>query len=53
MKPTTDVYLNKVSHLARSWGVTRTVKKGMNKKKLKMSQKTGFLAQFDRFLILQ
>ena len=39
MKLTTDIYLNKVFHLAKSWGVTHSMQEGKNKKTQKMSQK--------------
>ena len=40
---TTNMYLNKVFHLAKSWGVTHRVCDSVNKKPLKMSQKNLFL----------
>ena len=44
MKLTTNMYLNKVSHLAKSWGVTHRVSEGIYKKPLKMSQKISFFS---------
>ena len=46
MKVTTNVYLKKMFHFAKSWGVTHRVPEGVNKNPLKMSQKINFLAQF-------
>ena len=43
IKLTTNMYLNKVFHLAKSWGVTHSVCDSVNKKPLKMSQKNLFL----------
>ena len=43
IKLTTNMYLNKVFHLAKSWGVTHRVCDSVNKKPLKMSQKNLFL----------
>ena len=44
MKPTTDIYLNKVFHLPKCWGVTHRVSEEIHKKTpLKMIQKTSFL----------
>ena len=37
------MYLNKVFHLSKSWGVTHRVCDSVNKKPLKMSQKNLFL----------
>ena len=42
IKLTTNMCLNKIFHLAKSWGVTHRVYEGVNKKPLKMSQKTRF-----------
>ena len=42
MKLTSDIYRNKVFHLAKSWDVPHKVYKGINKKPLKMSQKINF-----------
>ena len=33
------IYINKVFHLAKSWGVTHKVWKGINKKTLKLTKK--------------
>ena len=41
MKLTTDIYLNKVFHLVKSWGVTQGVR-GNKKNTLKMSKKNQF-----------
>ena len=43
IKLTTTMYLNKVFHLAKSWGVTHRVCDSVNKKPLKMSRKNLFL----------
>ena len=43
IKLTTNMYLNKVFHLAKSWGVTHRVCDSVNKKPLKMSRKNLFL----------
>ena len=45
-KRTADIYLYKIFHLAKSWGLSHRVYKGINKK-LKMSQ---IAAQFRPFL---
>ena len=50
MKLITIMYLHKVFYLAEDWGVTHRAQKGVNQKPLKMSQKIGFLAQFQVFL---
>ena len=50
MKLTTDIYLNKVFHLAKSCGVSHRVHEGVNKKTLKISQKINFVAKFRPFL---
>ena len=43
IKLTTNMYLNEVFHLVKSWGVTPRVCDGVNKKPFKMSQKNIFL----------
>ena len=49
-KLTTDIYLNKVFQLPKSWGITHRLHSiSINKKTPKMSQKTSFLAQFGTF----
>ena len=50
MKLTTDIYLNKVFHLAKSWSVIHRVQEGVNKKNHKMSQQISYLATFRPFL---
>ena len=40
---TTNIYLNKVFHLAKSWVVTHRVCDGVNEKPFKMSQKKSIL----------
>ena len=47
MKLTTDIYLNKVFHLAKSWGVTQGV--GGHKQKNSQNEPKRFLAQFRPF----
>ena len=42
MELTKNIYLNKVFHLVKSWGVIHRVKEGINKKTHKMRQKTVF-----------
>ena len=42
MERTTDIYVNKVFHLAKSCGVTHKAKEGINKKALKLGQKNQF-----------
>ena len=42
MKLTTDAYLNKVFHLAKSWGVSHRVYESVNKKTLKNEPKNQF-----------
>ena len=49
IKLTTNMYLNKVFHLAKSWGVTHRVCDRVNKKPLKMSQKILFLIIIKNF----
>ena len=44
------IYLNNVFQLAKSWGVSHRLYKGVNKKTLKMRKKKNFLAQFRPFL---
>ena len=44
MELTTDIYLDKVFHLAKCWGVTHMKYESINKKTLWMSQKLNFLA---------
>ena len=39
MKLTTDIYLNKVFHLTKSWGVIHSMLEGKNIKTQKMGQK--------------
>ena len=46
MKLTTDIYLNNVVHLVKSWGLSHRIYKVVNKKTLKMTQKINF---FDHF----
>ena len=44
MKPSTDIYLNKVFHLPKCWGVTHRVSEAIHEKHLlKMIQKNSFL----------
>ena len=50
MKLTTDIYLNKIFHMAKSCSVSHKVYKGADKKALKISQKKFFLDQFRPFL---
>ena len=52
MKLITDIYIyiKKVFHLAKSWGVIHRVEEGVHKKTHKMTQKISFLAQFSPFL---
>ena len=47
MKLTTDIYLSKVSHLAKSWGVTQGV--GGHKQKNSQNEPKRFLAHFRPF----
>ena len=52
-KLTTNTFLNKFFHMARSWDVTHKVSDSVNRKPLKMSQKILFWPNFIHFLILQ
>ena len=47
MKLTTDIYLSKVSHLAKSWGVSQGV--GGHKQKNSQNEPKRFLAHFRPF----
>ena len=49
MNLTTIMYLHKVFNLAKDWGVTHRVKKVVNQKPLKMSQKILFWLSFRFF----
>ena len=51
IKLTTYSYLNKVFHLAKSWGVIHRVSEGINKKPLKMSQKDQFFGPISTIVL--
>ena len=52
MKLATDIYLNKVFHLLKSWGITHKVQEDIKKETHKISKKY-FWPNVNRFLILQ
>ena len=52
MKLATDIYLNKVFHLSKFWGITQKVQEDIKKETHKMSKK-DFWPNVNRFLILQ
>ena len=49
MKLIMSIYLHKKLNLAEDWGVTHRVSEGVKQKSLKLSQKNGFLTQFQVF----
>ena len=49
MKLTTKMYLNKVFHFPKPWGVNNRAQKGINEKPVKMSQKRVFGPILDHF----
>ena len=53
IKLTTNMYLNKAFHLAKPWGITHRMYKGVNKNLAKSAKKSIFSPNFDHTLILQ
>ena len=47
IKLTANMYLNKVFHLAKSWGVTHSVIEGVNEKPLKINSQNKRKSVFD------
>ena len=52
MKLATDIDLNKVFHLLKSWGITHRVQEDIKKETPKISKK-DFWPNVNRFLIFQ